>query len=576
MTNDTERSFSKYYPPLISFAVAFLYSLPFLINWNYIGIGDWELFTTMAAIPERTVLHYHQFPFWNPYLGGGNILFAHPEAGILSPFFLIILLVGAVGALKIQVLLTYFLGLWGTYLFSRKLGMSEIASYMVSFAYFGSTYFGLHYAIGHMPFTQFCFLPWFLYFLFKSGENWKYIFGSTLAIFLMIVGNGGAVPFVFTAFFSGLLVIFLSIESKSVSIFKRYLFGLFSGVFLAGIKFFPMIAYLFANQWKGMPDDFTTWKIAGSAFFSWYQKLYRVMGPDQHWGWHEYSAYISPLLIILAVIAIIFIFKKSRSWLVLTVFFFALGMGHFSDYSPWNLLLQFPGFSSLRCPSRMFQFVILSVAVMGGYGIDFATARLKMSEKKLKYVMLGVVAIVLINNFLLHLPAFGTLSYKKVETVSFNENFQNVVGRKDNIYRQFQENRGSLVTPWLSGYKDSRALLTPTNDVLMEFVSGGQAQVTRTKFSPNRVEYSINPSSPGSVVFSIGYDGGWHAGDERRIYEYNGLVATDFGLNDREIVLYYRTPYFWTGFLISVLAGAILLLLYLNRKAGERLKAIFQ
>lgn len=57
----------------------------------------------MAAIPAGTILQYGQIPFWNPYLGGGNIFFHHPEAATFSPFLLLCVLFGALTGLKIQV-----------------------------------------------------------------------------------------------------------------------------------------------------------------------------------------------------------------------------------------------------------------------------------------------------------------------------------------------------------------------------------------------------------------------------------------------------------------------------------------
>ncbi|SYZ72756.1 membrane hypothetical protein [Candidatus Zixiibacteriota bacterium] len=571
---ESVKSRHDYLAPVIMGAVAILYSLPFLIYWDYLGVGDWELFTTMAAIPVREVLYYHQFPFWNPYIGGGNILFAHPEVAVLSPFFLINMVFGALAGLKVQVFFTFFLGLWGTYLFSRKLGLSEVASYMAAFVYYGSTYFGLHYAIGHMPFTHFCFLPWFLYFLLKSEENWKYVMGAAAAIFLMIAGNGAAVPFVYTAFFSGVLVVLLSIERKSFRLIKRYLFGLLSGVALAAVKFIPMTIYLVENRWPGMPDDRTPLNLALAAFTSLDQYLFRNFGPAQKWGWHEYSAYVSPVVLILALVAILYMFRKVWVWIVIGLFFLVLGLGHFSSFSPWNLLLQIPGFSSLRCPSRNFQFVLLALGILGGVGLDYLKDKISISKRVMTLIMILLTAGVLIGNFIPDLRAFRQIKYKKVEAVEFSKDFRNIIGRKDDIYRQFQANRGSLVTPWLSGYKDSRALVTPTNEVLMEYVSRGQAEVTRDFFSPNRVIYDIEPVGPGSLILSIGYDRGWKAVDGRPIYESNNLVSIDFKTEDSRLELYYRTPYFWTGLVISLLAWAVWLFALFNGKAGERLKAV--
>ena len=113
MTGKHEGKRGRFVPTVIFFCISTIFTLPFLLKWSYIGVGDWELFVTMAAVPAKTILHYGQFPFWNPYIGGGNILFAHPEVGILSPFFSLILIFGPIAGLKIQILLLpiCFLGL---------------------------------------------------------------------------------------------------------------------------------------------------------------------------------------------------------------------------------------------------------------------------------------------------------------------------------------------------------------------------------------------------------------------------------------------------------------------------------
>ncbi|HKK21680.1 MAG TPA: hypothetical protein VJ983_09425, partial [candidate division Zixibacteria bacterium] len=110
--------------PLVFLVLAIVYSLPFFLRLTNWGIRDWDLFETIAAVPAGTILHYHQFPFWNPYLAGGNILFHHPEVAVLSPFLLLYLVFGAVIGLKLQVFICYFLGFWGSHKLFTRLGMS--------------------------------------------------------------------------------------------------------------------------------------------------------------------------------------------------------------------------------------------------------------------------------------------------------------------------------------------------------------------------------------------------------------------------------------------------------------------
>jgi hypothetical protein len=565
---------SRYAPPIIFIIASIIYALPLLLKWGYIGVGDWELFVTMAAVPAKTILHFHQFPFWNPYLGGGNILFAHPEVGVLSPFFLLILLFGPIAGLKLMILAAYFLGFLGTYLFSRTLGLSRYSSYLVAFAYFGSTYFGSHFSIGHIPFTHFCFLPWFLYFLLKSSEDGRFIFGAILSIALIVIGNGAAVPFLYTVFFSGLFIILYSCETRSFRYIKAYLLSIVLGLLLASVKVIPMYYYLSQNQWPGMPEDHTPLALLTKIFFSLNQALFQQAGSGQYWGWHEYSAYISPLIIILAACGLVCKFRKCLIWLILLVFFFLFGLGNFGSFSPWALITHLPGFESIRSPARAFQFAILAVAIMSGFGLDYFLATRRWTDSIRRIIALSVVGLVLVSNFLINLPNFETIAYKKPRIVEFDDEFRHVIGRKDNIYNLFLRNRGSLVAPWLSAYRESRGLVTAANEVMMEYVITGQARILKRNYTPNRVEYGIEPIAPGTIIFGIGYDNGWSAADGRPVYENNGLVATDFRLTDNRLILKYRAPFFILGLIVSLGVLALCLLFFVNRNLGERLKAV--
>lgn len=576
MTQKRDDKNRDYLPPAIFLVAAIIFVLPFLLKLKYIGVGDWELFVTMAAVPVKTVLHYFQFPFWNPYIGGGNILFVHPEVGILSPFFILLLIFGPVGGLKIQMLLCYFLGFWGTYKLAGRLGLSNVASYLVAFAYSGSSYFALHFSIGHVPFTHFCFLPWFVYFLLKVQDNSKYIIGAAAAIALIILGNGAAVPFLYTLFFSAVFVLLYSLEKKSLRFIMAYIIAIIIGLLLASVKFIPMYDYLSQNKWEGMPNDFVPVALALKGLFSFNQELFRNADPQQYWGFHEYAAFISPVVIILALIGLIFSFKKCRLWLITLIFFFLFALGNFFEISPWNLFLHLPGFSSIRSPARANQFVVLSIAFISGYGLDILLTKLKSTDLIKKIIAGVIIGLVVLINILVNLPALKTIDYKRPREVVFHEDFRQTVGDAFNIYEIFRQNRGSLKAPWLSAYKESRGIVTPNEDVLMEYILKGQTRIISRLYTPNEVEYSMAPASEGSIVFSIGYDPGWYATDGRTLYDYNGLVTADFKNGDTKIVLKYWPPYFWLGLIVSILAIVGCLLFAFNSNLRKRIEPIFK
>jgi len=576
MATKNKITYSKYITPGICFVTALVFSLPFLLKWNYIGPRDWELFITMAAIPAKSILYYFQFPFFNPYLAGGNILFAHPEVGIFSPFFVFILLFGAIGGLKLQVMLVYFIGFWGSWLFARQLGLGKISSYLVSFVYFGSSYFALHFSAGHMPFTHFCFLPWFVYFLLKTNENRKYLLGGALSMALIVLGNGAAIPFLYSCFFAGVFILLFSIEQKNYQYLKYYFIAVLAGLLLSAVKFIPMYIELSQFPWAGKPDDFTPLEILPAIFFSFDQYIFRELGTGFNWTWHEYGAYISPVVILIAIIGLIYKFRKTRLWIVTAVFFFVFGLGSFSDYSLWNLFMNLPGFSSIRVPSRAFQFVVLSIAIIAGFGLDYIITKLKDTVPSIKYIAIGLVGLILFGNFLVNLPSFNTIDYKLPTLQTFNKDFRHEIGDANDIYRIFQRNRGSLMAPWLSAYKESRGLVSQSNQVAMEYIMSGKLQVVSRNYTPNIIEYEIAPTSDGNIIFGIGYDKGWSSTDGRELFEEHGLVATKFKTTDKIITLTYTTPWFYTSLIISVLTLLIFLLILFNSKFGDRYKTILK
>jgi len=540
---------------LVSCFLALYYTFPFLIKYNYWGIRDWDLFTTVAAIPVGTVLHYGQFPFWNPYMAGGNVFFQHPEAAVLSPFVILYFLFGAVVGLKIQVLIAYFLGFCGSYKLFKQIGISSFAAMAGAVAYFGSVHFALHFTEGHIPFTHFCFLPWFIYFLLKSKEKPKNIIFASLTLALMVLGNGAAIPLLYTLTFSFLLFAIFSIEKKQLTFLKNFFISVFVGLAIAAIKFLPMVIYLFQIKWKGNPYEVIPLSALWKIFFGFNQTLFAKNYAQQYWGWHEYGAYISPLLVILALVALIKYFRKNVKWLLLLVIFLTIGLGDFSPYSPWALLSHLPGFSSARCTGRSFQFVILSFAILGGLGFDILKkTSLVMRYKLLKGFLYLIILVIVATNMVLAYPILSTAFTHKPSQVFRSPNFVQAVGTKNEVYRHFLENRGSLLPPWLSAYHRSRGLVDDSNNVDMEIILSGRAEIVHRFYTPNRIEYEINAIEPGDMVISMGYDEGWHATDGRTLFPKNDLIAFPFKKGNSKVILYYRTPYFYTGMLISIIA----------------------
>jgi hypothetical protein len=539
--------------PGIFAALAIFYALPFLMKLEFVGVRDWDLFTTMAAVPVSAILDFGQFPFWNMYLGGGNILFHHPEVLVISPFFPLYLILGPVIGLKLQVAICYFLGFYGSYLLARRLRMSMMAAAMVAVAYFGSVHFALHIAEGHMPFTHFCYLPWFVYFVFDDQKSVRSVILAGVVLALMILGNGAAIPMLYTLFFSALVFALCALTTGRIAPVVRWAGAVVVGLGLAAVKLVPMLIYLFQNKWPGNPEESIPVAALGSIFFGWEHSLFAENFDGQFWAWHEYGAYLSPLLVILAVAALLKSFRRFWPWLALLVFFLLLGLGDFGALSPWAILSQWPGFSSARCTGRAFQMVILTTAILGGFGLD--TLRVFFSQRQAqwtKYVTGAVVAIVMGSNLLLAWPIMASAFPQEPQSVTRADRFQQVVN-DELAFTNFRANRGSLKTPWLSAYHPSRGVVDAAGTAHMEHFLSGQATVTRSDYSPNRIEYVLNVTQPGEMIIGMGHDPGWSVADGRSLRAEQGLLAFPIQSGEDRIVLNYRPPYLYLGLTLSLM-----------------------
>lgn len=556
---------------LLSLILALVYSLPLLLHPNYLGVRDWDLFTTIAGVPVGSIIHYGQFPFWNPYMGGGNILFHHPEVLVLSPFFLLYLIFGELVGLKLQVFICYFLGFYGSFKLFGRLGISKTVSFAMAVVYFGSVHFALHIAEGHMPFTHFCFLPWFVYFIHKSIEKMKYIVGAIVALALMILGNGAAIPFLYSMTFSSLLFLLLSLQAKQAKYLLNYIYATIGGIALSAVKFLPMVIYLVQNRWEGNPEEVIPLTALPEIFFGWRHSLFEKNFLGQLWGWHEYGAYISPLVIIMLVFALIWRFKKHYPYLILLIFFLILGLGNFSPWSLWSLLSHLPGFSSARCTGRSFQLVILTSSILGGFGFDLLLEKVKKYNIYIKSIPYLLLLIVFGTNIYLAYPIISSTVRNEVPSISRNTEFRHVVDSRPHGYRNYLANQGSLVSPWLSAYHPSRALVGPQNEVYSEYIKTGEAKVISRKYTPNQIEYTLDAQTAGSIIISMGYDPGWSEQGGTVLYKDQDLIAFDFQPGEKRYILTYRTPYFNFGLAISLIT--LLLLAVYVYKSG-RLKGL--
>ena len=103
-----------------------------------------------------------------------------------------------------------------------------------------------------------------------------------------------------------------------------------------------------------------------------------------YWGFHEYGAYIGPIIGLLAVWGVLRAWRRAWPWILMTAGFISLGLGDFGTrgnehtefpLSPWAVLHKLPFFSSQHVPSRFLLVMVLCFSVVAGYGVDALAER---------------------------------------------------------------------------------------------------------------------------------------------------------------------------------------------------------
>ncbi len=542
----------RWLPYAIFAGITLILAVPILRHIHNWGVRDWDLFTTLHAAAVRSIVDYGQFPFWNPYIGGGNILFAHPEVPVLNPLFGLLLIFGPLIGLKIQLLVIYFIGLSGWYKLARKLGISHHGALIPPIVYMLGSLLTLHFAAGHIPFHYFAIFPWVLFFYKKSLERPVHMLSAGAAVAFIILGSGAAVPLLFTLLF---LFLFSLLDIDRVRTLRPPLYAIAAGVcgiLFAAVKFFPMFDYLSRHPWipEGTVQTTPLW-IIPTMLFSFNQSLFADHIKGYVWGWHEYGAFVGPLAILLVVVALVQ-FKRNWRYLLLIGISFLFVFGSFlPPWSPWDLLHHLPGFESIRVPSRFILLALIAFAMLAGRGMDIV---LSYAGNRRRLVAYGTAAVILGTHLAVCLPILGETFTRAPERVVYHEDFKQIAGDPNHMYAAFLANRGTIRAAWLSAYREGRGIIDRSNQTWEWYAQQNAVAVERRTFTPNRIAFSLRTDRPDTLVVSQGYDPGWRRENGKDVGMFAGLVALDIAPTDLKVEIYYYPNYFTLGLWVSVLS----------------------
>lgn len=399
-----------WYVHLLLVVVSAVYCVPLFSNFDCYGRRDWDQFMFRAETPRLALLRDHQLPLWNPYVNGGTVLLAHPHCPVASPWYAIVLALGASLGLRVQVVLFMALGSTGMAALLRSQSVAATGCFVSGIVFMMSSHFALHIAEGHLEWCVLGLMPWLMLCLTLNSLR---PLRSTLigAMLLASVLMFGSVYIV--AIFVPFLTVWAALECLRRRSF-RLLLG-WSGVLvvtslLSAVKLLPQLEFTSANPRETIPEGFAASGLP-TVFLDprqtlLYQATRDVFVPEQYeslraisaaqavpihnylqqrgfeWAWHEYGCYSTYLGLILSGCGLLVSWRRQWPLYIAGALMLVVSLGNGSVVDLWSWMQRLPLYESLHVPSRFLAAVVFVLAVAAGHGLSWlveGTARFRSS-----------------------------------------------------------------------------------------------------------------------------------------------------------------------------------------------------
>jgi hypothetical protein len=509
-------------------ALSAAFAAPIFAVPNGTGWQDWDVHLFLHGAVLRNLVEYGQLPFWNPWYCGGNVLLQNPQVALLSPAYPLAAIVSLPLAMKINIVVHYWLGLAGMHaLLTRIFGLRFLPGVVFlasAFTFSGSL--ALHLAIGHANFLPAFYLPFLLYFFCLALESGAVkhavLAGAMLAL---MVFNGGLHIVPMAAMVVGLLGLVSSVVRRD----WRPL-GMASIVGIAGALFAaPRIVPLL---WFVASPQFVDARIVARRDLMTAEMLMRsLMDPYQHRGlkfdgqiyaWIEYGNYVGLPLVLATAASVAWIVLDRRignrwfglSLAVTTLATLALSAGEFSSWAPASILARLPLFSSFRVPSRYTIVAALSAVMTVAWTARTLDLEVLVPKARIAVTVLCVLAaadLVGRNRLLLG----GAFAEEPLDArFHLLGGAQTLVTDGDSNAAQFGSPMYRALMKGESFYRCYEVMqLARKADTTHPLVwLDGDAKIFTTRFSPNRISFSVSGGRQQSRVrLNQNFAAGWQS-----------------------------------------------------------------
>lgn len=396
---------------LIIVALSLLFVSPIFANLNYWnGNLDWDTAVMAHAVVRKTIAEFKQFPFWDPYTCGGNLLFAHPNYDHNSAFSVLDLAFGELIGIKLKIATMLIIGSIGAFFLARHFGAAIPYSVAASVLFLFNSMYSQTMMAGQTWRFALAYVPWIFLFFLKAEQQAKFAIVTGILLSLTIF-EGVSYIFPITVLMLFVYSLLYGIFRRNWKLAKIFLIVIAIGCGIAAVRMLPMYEFFSKyprelgfdkNDHNSLYELLNTFTNAEHLKDGWSQDFRLLQNKEL---WYEYSYYIGWIGLVLVILAFAFTFKQNKELVITALIFLSIMLGTGVYMPTWRLLHMLPIYGSEHIVTRYGMiFMLLAGVAVAKFLTMLSNSKLKISgiaisKQQMKIASL-IILIVLIGNML--------------------------------------------------------------------------------------------------------------------------------------------------------------------------------
>jgi hypothetical protein len=579
-------------------AMILLVVSPLLVHpWTY-GQHNWDQMNTQREVVVKTILRFHQFPFWDPYECGGHPAWGSLESDpiLISPWLPVYLLAPLAIAIRVEIVVSALWGALGCWMLASRFTRSVALRALLAIVVAVNSRWALQLAAGHSWHLLYGFLPWALFLFDRAidadapvGRARRDLVLTALCIAAMVYGDA-IYPVPHTAFLLGMYAVLVARSTRSWRPIRALAITGAMAVGLAAPKLLPLLEQL-RRYPRLIGSEEAIWPQDILKVLTWRVGDYLAKTSFTNGMWHEWGLYLGWLglgLVVAGVVASRGPRERALKWAAFVMVLFV--MGGFHQLTPWRLFHLLPLFKSQHVPSRWLYPAVLAFACAAVSGGERLLVRAGERRAFLE-VVLGFAAVVV------------ALDMGLVARMPIAQSFVNPAPAMEDraspfhVVHRLPPREGYRLCGWdvatLPGVFDNVGTLECNTDNGLQimqrdeegrmpgvgawgeddaeyrgeaYVAEGGASASVVSWTPNDVEVRVDGARPGDrVVLNQNWDPGW-AADGVQAIAYRDAVASVLGAPTQTVHFrYWPRPLGWGLALFGATVASIGLWLLRSR-----------